>query len=370
MSFNNIFSRQNSENAPTIDPSDLNHFPTLGNRGSMATNPTSSMSKNYEWRQWTNPSRPRPQEQQPEFTIQQEDFPALPGAQNPPTSTATENGTKSPAGNATGTFPYDQAVRDSRQQQQNMSNSSQKRGLQVLSDGTSTTIRNIPPGMVSDQFGMAGLLSFIQTAEADHNLVALNPGLDLTTLGLNLTQMDNLYSTFQSPWADAPCRPQDIDFHVPSEYLTNIFIREKLAPIKLNRYGDDLLFFLFYMNGNDVLQLAAAAELYNRDWRCHKEERVWITRPAGMEPIVKTSTYERGTYYFFDVTTWRRVAKEFHLEYEKLEERPHLPQGIAPTPTPPNNPQAPPTAQQHLLHNAVQQQQQQQQGPLAGPGHS
>ena len=52
------------------------------------------------------------------------------------------------------------------------------------------------------------------------------------------------------------------DFHVPQEYLTNIFIREKLAPIKLNRYGEDLLFFLFYMNGGDVLQLASAAELY------------------------------------------------------------------------------------------------------------
>ena len=51
------------------------------------------------------------------------------------------------------------------------------------------------------------------------------------------------------------------DFHVPTEYLTNIFIREKLAPFKLNRYGENLLFFLFYMNGGDVLQLAAAAEL-------------------------------------------------------------------------------------------------------------
>ena len=51
------------------------------------------------------------------------------------------------------------------------------------------------------------------------------------------------------------------DFHVPSEYLTNIYIRDKLAPIKLNRYTEDLLFFLFYMNGGDVLQLAAAAEL-------------------------------------------------------------------------------------------------------------
>lgn len=51
------------------------------------------------------------------------------------------------------------------------------------------------------------------------------------------------------------------DYHVPSEYVTNMFIRDKLAPIKLNQYNEDLLFFLFYMNGGDVLQLTAAAEL-------------------------------------------------------------------------------------------------------------
>ena len=40
--------------------------------------------------------------------------------------------------------------------------------------------------------------------------------------------------------------------------------------MKLNRYKDDILFFLFYTNVGDVLQLAAAAELHNRDWRYHK----------------------------------------------------------------------------------------------------
>ena len=64
---------------------------------------------------------------------------------------------------------------------------------------------------------------------------------------------------------------------------------------------------------------------YSRDWRYHKEERVWLTRVSGMEPVMKTATYERSTYYFFDVTNWRKVAKEFHLEYDKLEERPQLP---------------------------------------------
>ncbi len=40
--------------------------------------------------------------------------------------------------------------------------------------------------MVTDQFGMAGLLTFIWAAERNPNLVILAPGIDLTTLGLNL----------------------------------------------------------------------------------------------------------------------------------------------------------------------------------------
>ena len=52
---------------------------------------------------------------------------------------------------------------------------------------------------------------------------------------------------------------------------------------------------------------------------------MWITRAPGVEPTFKSAMYERGMYYFFDVQNWRRVAKEFHLEYDKLEERPTLP---------------------------------------------
>ncbi|ESO05126.1 hypothetical protein HELRODRAFT_78505 [Helobdella robusta] len=182
--------------------------------------------------------------------------------------------------------------------------------------------------MVGDQFGMVGLLTFIRAADTDPNLVALAPGIDLTTLGLNLNQSDTLYTSFQSPWSELPCKPQDIDYHVPNEYLTNIFVREKLAPLRLNRYSDDLLFFLFYLYSGDLLQLAAAAELYNRDWRYHKDERLWMTRAPGMEPTVKTNQFERGTYFFFDVNNWRKVPKDFLLEYNKLEGQPQLPETI------------------------------------------
>ena len=35
----------------------------------------------------------------------------------------------------------------------------------------------------------------------------------------------------------------------------------QLAPIKLGRYSEDVLFYLYYTNEGDVLQVAAAAEL-------------------------------------------------------------------------------------------------------------
>lgn len=96
-------------------------------------------------------------------------------------------------------------------------NNHQKKGIQVLPDGESLSylteynklckqlcvyygvsffpappvlspgrVTNIPSGMVTDQFGMIGLLTFIRAAETDLGMVHLALGSDLTTLGLNL----------------------------------------------------------------------------------------------------------------------------------------------------------------------------------------
>uniref|UniRef100_A0A3B4A4K9 CCR4-NOT transcription complex subunit 2 n=1 Tax=Periophthalmus magnuspinnatus TaxID=409849 RepID=A0A3B4A4K9_9GOBI len=313
-----IFNGTVSENITGLDLSD---FPALADRSRRegTGNPSavlSQLSGRAPYGMVTKPSTDQTQD----FSIHNEDFPALPGPNyKDPTLNNDDNKnlnvtTKNTCNTDGPKFPGDKPVSV-------QNNNNQKKGIQVLPD----RVTNIPAGMVTDQFGMIGLLTFIRAAETDPGMVHLALGSDLTTLGLNLNS-PNLYPKFASPWASAPCRPQDI-FHVPSEYLTNIHIRDKLqlAAIKLARYGEDLLFYLYYMNGGDLLQLLAAVE-FNRDWRYHKEERVWITRAPGMEPTLKTNTYERGTYYFFDCLNWRKVAKqEFHLEYDKLEERPHVP---------------------------------------------
>lgn len=319
----NIFNgTDGSENVTGLDLSD---FPALAdrNRRDGGSNPPPLLNPLAGRAPYVGMVTKPSTEASQDFSIHNEDFPALPGpnyqskepsGQSEDSKTNLNSSTKSSSSSDGPKFPGDKSSASS--------NNNQKKGIQVLPDGRVT---NIPVGMVTDQFGMIGLLTFIRAAETDPGMVHLALGSDLTTLGLNLNSPENLYPKFASPWASAPCRPQDIDFHVPSEYLTNIHIRDKLAAIKLSRYGEDLLFYLYYMNGGDLLQLLAAVELFNRDWRYHKEERVWITRAPGMEPSLKTNAYERGTYYFFDCLNWRKVAKEFHLEYDKLEERPHVP---------------------------------------------
>nr|CAG4646262.1 EOG090X06CC [Macrothrix elegans] len=286
---------------------DLSEFPSLTNRamGPNENGGTASLSgrSNYVGIIKT------PASETAEFTMSNEDFPALPGTQS--------NDNNAPSGSGADTSKVSNTPNTSTVANSNLNHS--KRGLQICADGKVT---NIPNNMVADQFGMAGLLTFIRVAESDSNLVSLALGSDLTTLGLNLNSPEPLYNNFGGPWAENPCRPQDIDFHVPPEYLTNAVIRDKLAPVKLNRYQEDLLFYLFYTNVGDAMQLAASLELYNRDWRYHKEERLWITRVPGMPLMEKTGTYERGTYYCFDPNNWRKVAKEMFVEYERLEDRP------------------------------------------------
>ena len=82
--------------------------------------------------------------------------------------------------------------------------------------------------MITDQYGMVGLLSFIRAAEADPNLVSLALGADLTSQGLNLNSDTCMHNSFAGPWSNFPCSSQDIDYPVPEEYLTNSAIRYKL----------------------------------------------------------------------------------------------------------------------------------------------
>uniref|UniRef100_A0A1I7YH99 NOT2_3_5 domain-containing protein n=1 Tax=Steinernema glaseri TaxID=37863 RepID=A0A1I7YH99_9BILA len=248
----------------------------------------------------------------PEFHMQSEDFPALPGSN--PGDSLYNNGQSSSAQNST--EPLERMpARPSVEV---------KSGIKTLPDGTVT---NIPPTMLADQFGMAGLLTFIRAIDSDRSIIQLALGSDLTNLGLNINASDynkTLYGSFGGPWADHSCRVQDLEAKVPEEYITDPQIREKLPPIKLNKFSEDVLFYLYYNYPKEVYQLAAANELYNRDWRFHKYEQMWLTRSQYGGVKEQTNTYEKGSYNVFDPQQWRKIPKDMTLEYKMLEDKPKM----------------------------------------------
>ncbi|KAG6605494.1 putative NOT transcription complex subunit VIP2, partial [Cucurbita argyrosperma subsp. sororia] len=173
-----------------------------------------------------------------------------------------------------------------------------------------------------DPFGLLGLLSVIRLSDPD--LASLALGIDLTTLGLNLNSSDNLHKTFGSPWSDEPVKG-DPDFNVPQCYL--IKPPPTLHQGYFSKFTLETLFYIFFSMPKDEAQLYASNELYNRGWFYHKEQRFWFIRVSNMEPLVKTKTYERGSYLCFDPQTFETVRKDnFVLHYEMVEKRPALPQ--------------------------------------------
>ncbi|XP_019447928.1 PREDICTED: probable NOT transcription complex subunit VIP2 isoform X2 [Lupinus angustifolius] len=173
-----------------------------------------------------------------------------------------------------------------------------------------------------DPFGLLGLLSVIRMSDPDLTSLAL--GIDLTTLGLNLNSSENLHKTFGSPWSDEPAKG-DPEFSVPQCYYAKQ--PPALHQGYFSKFSVETLFYIFYSMPKDEAQLYAANELYKRGWFYHKEHRLWFIRVPNMEPLVKTNTYERGSYHCFDPSTFETVRKDnFVLHYEMLEKRPALPQ--------------------------------------------
>jgi CCR4-NOT transcription complex subunit 2 len=146
------------------------------------------------------------------------------------------------------------------------------------------------------------------------------------------------------------------------------------GPSKAAAFSDETLFFMFYSSPRDALQEVAAQELYvfvpspsilsvlsvrlthsygswNRNWRYHKDLRLWITKESGTTPSQKVQGGESGQYTYWDPENWIKERKEMTVLYSDLEEKsqPAFAQGSTLTPA------APGTQQQ----TQVQQQQSQ-----------
>lgn len=112
------------------------------------------------------------------------------------------------------------------------------------------------------------------------------------------------------------------------------------GPTKVRTFSDDTLFYMFYSYPRDALQELAAQELcvlllfspsrrahwtgdhrWNRSWRFHKEQRVWLTKDGGVQASQKVPGGETGAWIVFDPEAWARDRKEATVLYADLEDK-------------------------------------------------
>ncbi|KAK3135245.1 hypothetical protein QOZ80_5BG0416570 [Eleusine coracana subsp. coracana] len=276
-------------------------------------------------------------QQNQEFSIQNEDFPALPGFKGGSSDFPMDMHHKDhlhdnvnimqaqhhPMGRSSGfslggSYPP-------RQTHQQSANSVQNSGLENIGLRPTNS-----PGPSSNSGVYEQLIQHYQQSQTQNALRSKEPGptslalgIDLTTLGLNLNSQDNLYKTFGSPWSNEPAKGEP-DYQIPACFSAEP--PPTLQPLHFQKFHPLTLFYIFYSMPKDVAQLYAANELYNKGWFYHKEYRVWLTRVPNVAPLVKTPLHERGSYICFDPNLWDTIHKDnFVLHYEAVEKRPVLP---------------------------------------------
>jgi CCR4-NOT transcription complex subunit 2 len=171
-----------------------------------------------------------------------------------------------------------------------------------------------------NDLGLAGYLDIVHSQDSDLLDVAL--GTDLTSFGFPAEAIESssaLYPTFLSPWSDVPAKKEAEHLIAPCYYISPPFP----APSdRMSKFSDETLFYIFYAMPRDFMQEWAVQVLYDRGWRFHKDTKVWLTIDSEAPPTVRTPTYERGTFVYFDISSWEKVKKEFIITPDQLDERP------------------------------------------------
>ncbi|GAM19605.1 hypothetical protein SAMD00019534_027800 [Acytostelium subglobosum LB1] len=168
------------------------------------------------------------------------------------------------------------------------------------------------------KYGLLGLLSTIKTQDVDVSTLTI--GIDLTCLGLNLNSASDLSIQFGSPWYDVPV-PRKPEYYLPTCYSTPGL---ESPSFKMSLFTIETLFYIFYSMPKDILQICAALELYHRDWKYHRDGKVWLKKDNDSESTV-TNQYEAGTFALFDANQWEIVTvNNFIVYHETLETKEYL----------------------------------------------
>ncbi|KAI1327155.1 CobW/HypB/UreG, nucleotide-binding domain-containing protein [Xylariaceae sp. FL0255] len=185
-------------------------------------------------------------------------------------------------------------------------------------DAQSPAVHDPLAGMAEiDKFGIKGLRTMMNNYP-DYN--ALITGMDLATLGLDLTSPTMISTQVWSPFNDTPPRPAIPNFRLPECYKVN-----NVQPLrnKISNFNEETLMWIFYSCPGDVQQHMAAEQLYQRQWRWHKKLKLWLTKDEIMHPRILSQTHEEGYYIVWSTTEWRKERRQLVLHYADLETSPN-----------------------------------------------
>lgn len=168
----------------------------------------------------------------------------------------------------------------------------------------------------SDRYGLKSLSGILGGPSGfRHPLAGVAVGGDLRQAGLPLASAENIGRSFTSPWLETSKYNVIPDFQLPECYnIRNVVPQQQ----KLQSLNEETLFYIFYTMPSDAMQEAVAMELTNRNWRYHKELKLWLTKDPLSEPIQTGNRAESGIYIFFDPVSWEKVKKEYVLYYQDI----------------------------------------------------
>mmetsp|Transcript_29896 Transcript_29896/g.50012 ORF Transcript_29896/g.50012 Transcript_29896/m.50012 type:complete len:450 (+) Transcript_29896:240-1589(+) len=260
-----------------------------------------------------------------DFTIENEDFPALPGSSSSSTinkgnldPSVSSNNNNSSLGGGRDLGSVGQQSSNSQQQQQQQQQSALPAfgggafdssispvgggllvGNGLTNQSAQSSQQHLPQQTIAVsmdvKFGLMGLLEIIKLPDQDMNALAL--GTDLTAFGLNLNAADSLFPTFSSPFTDKALTPEP-QFQTPSCYMMH---PPSLKSEHLSKFQIETLFYMFYSMPRDILQACAAQELYRRDWRFHRDLKIWL-KPRTQHELMQS--HPSVMFSFFDCQSW------------------------------------------------------------------
>uniref|UniRef100_A0A1I7UYG4 NOT2_3_5 domain-containing protein n=1 Tax=Caenorhabditis tropicalis TaxID=1561998 RepID=A0A1I7UYG4_9PELO len=173
--------------------------------------------------------------------------------------------------------------------------------------GKKGEMSNIPPTMLTDQFGLAAMLPILdivknrsvqvdtdsltkeqlrEKSENEHiEMIAI--GFDLNELSVPMKTHDPstkpVWETFAGPYGNLPLLPPSMGLshnQVPSVYYTARTLQSSFDMLTNipEKFGLHELFYIFYNLPKEIWQLNAARELQYRGWRYNIKERLWVLK--------------------------------------------------------------------------------------------